>query len=72
MIVRSAYDFPNWLINGNNYEAYEIVAYDNGLGSLLLFMFIPIIIFYVLVGLILAFRKGKILKLMQIINSRDV
>nr|CAD2156466.1 unnamed protein product [Meloidogyne enterolobii] len=59
MIIRSAYDFPDWLINGDNYEAYEIVAYDNGLGSLLLYMFIPIIIFYVLVGLILAFRKGS-------------
>jgi len=59
MIIKSAYDFPDWLINGDNYEAYEIVVNDNGITSLVQYMLYIIIIFYAFVGLILAFRKGK-------------
>uniref|UniRef100_A0A915NL81 Serpentine receptor class gamma n=1 Tax=Meloidogyne floridensis TaxID=298350 RepID=A0A915NL81_9BILA len=59
MIIRSAYDFPDWLINGDNYEAYEIVVNDNGITSLVQYMLYIIIIFYAFVGLILAFRKGS-------------
>lgn len=68
MIVKSALDYPNWLVNGNNFEAYEIVVYANGLTPLVILMFVPIIISYVLVGLILAFRKGKFLIFNEISN----
>ena len=58
MIVKSVLDYPNWLVNGNNFEAYEIVVYANGLTPLVILMFVPIIISYALVGLKLAFGNG--------------
>uniref|UniRef100_A0A1I8AXF0 Transport system permease n=1 Tax=Meloidogyne hapla TaxID=6305 RepID=A0A1I8AXF0_MELHA len=58
MIIRSAYDSPNWLVNGSNFDAYLIVVNDNGLSKLVTFMFIPVIISYGIVGLIMAFGKA--------------
>ena len=71
MIVKSAYDFPDSLVNGSNFESYLVVVNDNGISSFVTWMFAPIIISYALVGLILAFGNGNFLILVFKRNYSD-
>nr|CAD2180119.1 unnamed protein product [Meloidogyne enterolobii] len=60
LIIKSAINFGDWPVNGGRSDYFRILTNDNILSSFIYILFVPAIVLYGLVGLILIFKKGNL------------
>lgn len=60
LIIKSAINFGDWPVNGSRTDYFKILTNENILSSFIYILFVPAIVLYGLVGLILIFKKGNL------------